>query len=98
MSVLSKEELLNKLNEHFTDDSSDSVLTLMEDICDTINSYEEKNKTDWKSKYEENDKNWREKYKKRFFESDPPDDGLEGEIIETEKKTKFDDLFEIKEV
>lgn len=73
MAIKSKEDILNSIKEKFKDDTSDSTLSFIEDVSDTINDLETKAKdeADWKGKYEENDKQWREKYKERFFSGSP---------------------------
>lgn len=83
MSVKSREELLNDLNNVIGDSTEESALNLLEDFSDTLNDYEEKNKdkTDWKSKYEENDKAWKKRYKERFF-----NDGDNGDTGEDDDK------------
>lgn len=70
MAVKSKEDILSIIREKFKDDTTDSTLSFIEDVSDTINDLGEKasGETEWKKKYEENDKQWREKYKNRFFE------------------------------
>lgn len=76
MAIRSKEDILKSIKERFQDDTSDSTLSFIEDVSDTINDLETKasEESDWQKKYEENDKQWREKYKNRFFEgtSTPP--------------------------
>lgn len=66
MAILTKDELFKMIQEKLTD--SDDDLTILENITDTLNSMDNKDKTDWKQKYEENDKAWRERYKARFSE------------------------------
>lgn len=97
MSVKSKTEILDAIKEKFGDDTSDSTLSFLEDVSDTLEDLESRSNdsTDWKAKYEENDKAWRQKYHDRFFSSDDDknddkhdDDGDEGEAPKT-----FDELF-----
>lgn len=68
---LTKEELLNSIKDKFNEDTSDETLKFIEDVTDTINSYEDNSKEDWKAKYEQNDAEWRQRYKERFFQSEP---------------------------
>lgn len=104
MSVLSKDELLNKIREIVGDsETSDTVLELYGDIEDTYTSFiaEIPDSVDWKAKYEENDKAWRERYKNRFFNRGdnidvPPDDKPDDEITHA-KTITIDDLFREKE-
>lgn len=97
-------ELLSSLNERFKDDTSDDVLTLLEDFTDTLNDFESKLKEDWKTKYIENDKAWRDKYRARFFagkeenKDDLPEE-TDNEPDEDKSSTiTFDDLFTESEV
>lgn len=101
MAIISKEELITKVNALIADRDDDESISLMEDITDSINAYETKinESGDWKTKYEENDKEWRKRYKERFM---TPSQKAEEEEIEEEHDetpvtiTKFDDLFEVK--
>lgn len=102
MAVLTKEKLLESVNERFKDDTSDEVISFIEDITDTINSYD--SGEDWKTKYEENDAAWRQRYKERFFSTDveKPKDGtviVSKETVDDSENepSKYDDLFETKE-
>lgn len=102
MAVLSKEKLLESVSELFKDDTSDEVLSFIEDITDTINSYD--SGEDWKTKYEENDATWRQRYKERFFSSDVEKQKDETVIVSDEtvvesenEPTKYEELFETKE-
>lgn len=101
MAVLSKEKLLESVSERFKDDTSDEVLSFIEDITDTINSYV--SGEDWKTKYEENDAAWRQRYKERFFSTDVEKPKDETVIVSEEnvdgpenEPTKYEDLFETK--
>lgn len=69
MAILSRDQLMQIIQSKLTD--SDDDLTILENITDTINEYEEKDKEDWKTKYEENDKQWRERYRARFLDPRP---------------------------
>ena len=96
MAIKTKQQILDTIKEHFPDDTSDSILSLIEDVTDTITDYENKTKdsTDWKKKYDENDKMWRDKYKSRFFSAkDDDEDGEDVEDDETPKALTYDDLF-----
>lgn len=75
MSVKSIDEILNAVKERIGDDTSDSAISFVEDISDTLNSFSEQE--NWKQKYEQNDSEWRKKYRDRFLsgESSSDDDG-----------------------
>lgn len=65
MAILSKDDLIKKLNAHLGEDISDEALALVEDVTDTLDSLS--SAEDWKTKYETNDAEWRRKYKERFM-------------------------------
>lgn len=93
--VKTKEEILNSIKDILKDDTSDSALSLIEDLSDTLDNAKTSDETDWKTKYEENDAQWRQRYRDRFFskpaqEEEEPDDPVPEET--TEPKT-FSDLF-----
>lgn len=86
--VRSKDELIATISNLLEDDSDDKI-TLLEDISDTYDSFNDTE--DWKTKYEENDREWRRKYVERFNNKvDERDEEYEED--EEEIKT-YDDLF-----
>lgn len=95
MAIKGKDDLLSSINERFKDDTSDDVLSLIEDISDTLNDYEERTKdaTEWKTKYENNDRDWRKKYRDRFFNSSAESDDSGAEDDEKHSPKTFDELF-----
>ena len=94
--VRTKEEILNLVKDILKDDTSDSALSLIEDLSDTLDSnVKSSDETDWKAIYEENDAQWRQRYRDRFFskpaqEEEEPDDPAPE--VTNEPKT-FSDLF-----
>lgn len=91
MAIVTKEQLMMKVNALAGDDASDTTLELIEDISDTFDSFGE----DWKSKYEENDAEWRKRYKERFEKTEePPAAKTQPEEVE---KISFEDLFKVGE-
>lgn len=100
MAVKSKEEIMESLRESFSEQASDSVLSILEDVSDTLDDFENKisDETDWKTKYEENDEMWRNKYKERFFSAEENTGNQTNEDEETENKPKtFQELFKVEE-
>lgn len=95
MSVVNRDELMNKLKARIGDDTSDEAIQLLEDVSDTIADYEEKAKgdgTDWKAESERIDKEWRERYIARFNGAD----GVEDEPLvpkEEPKNYTYENLF-----
>lgn len=87
MSVKSIDEILNAVKERIGDDTSDSAISFVEDISDTLNSLSEQE--NWKQKYEQNDSEWRKKYRDRFLSgessTDDDDSGDENEPLTYEK-------------
>lgn len=89
--IKSKDDILTALNEKFGEETSDDLLSLLEDITDTFDDLEARSSdtTNWKQKFEENDAEWRQKYRDRFFNSnDDEDDEDDDKPILT-----FEDLF-----
>lgn len=102
MAIKTKEEVLSSLKDYFGEETSDAVLSIVEDVTDTLDDLMAKasDSTDWKQKYEENDASWRQKYKDRFFNTDDSyqkEDEEEYEEEDTREVKSFEDLFEIKE-
>ena len=95
MSVLSRDEFLNKLKEKIGESTDDNDLKLIEDFTDTYDDLvsSAKPEIDWKKKYEENDKEWRTKYKERFFTGIPQPDEPEPEPEPEPDDISYDDLF-----
>ena len=74
MSVLSKEEYLNKLQEKFGNDSSDESISFVEDMVDTYSDLEKRTEgdgVDWHQKYNDLDAYWKKRYRTRFFSGAP---------------------------
>ena len=94
MAVLSREDLMRRLNEALGDDADVSIL---EDVADTYDAVADHSDADeWERKYNENEAAWRKRYRDRF-ESGTPDScgtNTEDEPQEEEIKVKtFDELF-----
>lgn len=100
MSVLTREQLLEKINTILGDNSTtDDGLSLIEDVTDTYNDLTSKNNTDWEQKYNENDKAWREKYRARFMsggssnnDDNSPSDSKNIPLDEGEEKKELEAL------
>lgn len=86
MSVLSRDDYLNRIKGRLGDELSDEDIGFLEDMTDTYDDiYNRVNDTeDWKARYEENDANWRKKYVERF-------NGGDSLIIEKPDSTAVDD-------
>lgn len=97
MSVVDRDELIKRFSELLTDDTSDEVIKLTEDLSDTLNDYDKRvnDKEDWKTKFEENDAEWRKKYKERFLNtSNSEEDDNQDPDEDDYKNVTFNDLFE----
>lgn len=80
--VKTKEEIMEQLKTHFAEATSDDVLTLLENVSDTLDAgkdtadwkkkYED-SEAEWKKKLEDKDTEWRKKYRERFFSSEEGD-------------------------
>ena len=100
MSILSKEQVLEKIKSMIGENTDDDSITLIEDVTDTLNDYETKSKdtTDWEKKYKENDEAWRKKYRDRFFNSPSGDENDQNKNDDddddsSEKNLTYDKLF-----
>lgn len=94
--IRTRDELLANLNSIVGENTDDSVLSLMEDLTDTLTDYEAKtsDNTNWHDKYNELDTTWRNRYRDRFMNrsaDDIPDDDEPSEP--TRKMRTFEDLF-----
>ena len=93
MSVKTKEELLKTLDSVFGDTTSDEAISFLEDLSDTLDSFQTEDTEDWKAKYEENDKSWKQKYHDRFFSHDDVEEEKQETETETETPKTYEDLF-----
>lgn len=105
MAVRTRDEILAAIRTRLGDDTSDDVLTIIEDIDDTFTDYETRAGEDWKTKYEKLDAQWRKRYRDRFFqkadngETTPEDvkNDNEEDLKEESEVKDFDELFTEKE-
>jgi len=95
--IKTKEELLNAIRDILNDDTSDSALSLIEDLSDTLDNIASSDETDWRTRYEENDAQWRQRYRDRFFSKPAQEEEEEGHDDpvpeETSEPKTFSDLF-----
>lgn len=94
--IKSKEDLLKEINNHLGEDTSDETLTLIENITDTLNDYENKSKSDgkdWKAEATRIDNEWRKKYRDRFFNSNADDDDDSDDDSDDNEVLTFEKLF-----
>ena len=90
--VRTKEELLQSLRDSFGDRTDDASLGIIEDISDTMDSFNDG--TDWKEEAIRIDNEWRQRYHDRFFNPSPDKDVDPLDAGEPEpKKYRFEDLF-----
>lgn len=94
MAVLSREDLMKRLNEALGEDADVSIL---EDVADTYDAVADHSDADeWERRYNENEAAWRKRYRDRF-ESGTPDSGgmntTEDPQEEEIKVKTFDELF-----
>lgn len=93
MAVLSREDLMKRLNEALGEDSDVSIL---EDVADTYDAVADHADADeWERRYHENEAAWRKRYRERF-ESGTPNtaDNKQDDHHDDEIKVKtFDELF-----
>ena len=105
MSVLTREDYLERLNTLVGEDNSDEALQIIEDFTDTFDNLGTQNDNNdnenWKQKYEELDATWRQKYRDRFMNSQT----TEEDVIEEQEDNveldgemrEYDELFEERE-
>jgi len=97
MAIVNKDDLIRRLAERFSDDDSDEVIQLTEDLSDTLNNYDSRvnDSEDWKTKFEENDAEWRKKYKERFKDTSNRNENNDNQNPNEDdyKNVTFDDLF-----
>lgn len=93
--IRTRDELLNAIKAVLPEDSTDEVLTLLEDVTDTLDSVADSE--EWRAKYDDLDKSWRERYKARFFanpaENDAQEEADPDENVD-EEPTRFEELFD----
>lgn len=97
--VKTTSEILEAIRTVIGDNNDDSSLTLIEDVTDTLNDFDNRTKdsTDWKNKYAELDKEWRKKYRDRFFSETNDNDDIDIDEDECKPKVRtFESLFETK--
>lgn len=103
MSVLSRDELLEKTRALLGERTDDEAITFIEDVTDTYDSisgaksgYTEEEVT---AKVNEVEEKWRKKYRDRFFGNggDDDDDDEPGDGNTNTEEVTIDGLFEKKE-
>lgn len=84
-----KEEILTALSKLIGDNNSDEVITLYEDISDSIDN------EDTEARIAEVENKWRKKYIERFMTLDKEEENnVEDEKpVEDEEKIRINDLF-----
>lgn len=104
MSVLSRDELLEKTRTLLGERTDDEAIAFIEDVTDTYDAVSAGNsgysEDEVKVRVNEVEEKWRKKYRDRFFGNDDDDDEgdePDGGNTNTEEVT-IDDLFEKKEV
>lgn len=94
--VKNKDEILAALKDVLGDDASETAISLVEDVSDTLNDFDTKTKdsTNWEQKYYENDASWAKRYRDRFFNNADDPDIDEPEPQPRETPLTFEELFE----
>ena len=94
MAVLSREDLMKRLNEALGEDADVSI---MEDVADTYDAVADHSDADeWERRYNENEAAWRKRYRDRFESGTPDPTGTNTEEDQQEDEIKvktFDELF-----
>lgn len=93
MAVRTATEIVEAINA-LLPDSNDDVLSLIEDVTDTVNNNDVQ---EWQRRYSENDQMWRDRYRERFLSggAEPPVTDPEPPDTEPEqpKIKSYDELF-----
>ena len=88
--IRKKEEILESVKALLGENTSDEVITFLEDLDDTLSG----DGTDWHAEYDRLDRDWRERYRNRFFNGPAVE---EKEVLEekeeAEKPLTYDELF-----
>ena len=91
MAIKTIDEIMESLNIVVGEDNSDSVLELMTDIRDTLNSANVDKIKELEEKIVETDNNWRKKYREAFLSGS---ESTEEKYEEEKKPRKYEDLFD----
>lgn len=98
MAVVGKESIMTRLNKLIGDRTDDEVLSIVEDVSDTIDSASGNGmitEEEADRRVAEKEAEWRKKYKERFFSGEPDgEDKNSPENKDPEVPEKYDDLFE----
>lgn len=102
MAIRSKDEILEQIQSQFGEDTSDEVISFLEDVTDTFTDLETRASGDgenWEQKYHDLDAEWRKKYRDRFFSPEvndnEGDDTIDTNLDDIEKPKTYDDLFSV---
>lgn len=93
MAVKTREEIMETLRTRVGEDTSDDVLSFIEDVQDTLNSLSNNDNENWKQKYEENDAQWRQKYRDRFFSKGDNEEDTITEEESSSENLSYENLF-----
>ena len=66
MPILTSEELLNRVKQYVGEDTSDTALSFVQDITETVKATSTETEK-YKKMYEDNDAMWRQRYRDAFF-------------------------------
>ena len=99
MSVLTRDDFFNRVQTVVGTDTSDEMLSFIEDMTDTYNDLDGRangDGVDWEQRYHDLDESWKAKYKQRFFSGGGSARIPQEEHIDESKGNDsigFDDLF-----
>lgn len=93
MPILTSEELLNRVKQYVGEDTSDTALSFVQDVTETVKATSTETEK-YKKMYEDNDAMWRQRYRDAFFSDKPtPVDNIADEETENKAPEHFKDLF-----
>lgn len=105
MAVKKKQDLIEQLKAKFGEDTGDDVLSILEDVTDTITELEQQveESGSWKQKAEDIEKTWRKKYADRFSGLTEKEEKQEEQTPPPNSETpddgptRYEDLFTVAE-
>lgn len=92
MAIRTREELMSQLQTIAGEDTSDEMLSFIQDVSDTLGDNTSAQRiTELETKLEEQETEWRKKYRDAFF-TGKPDESLDDEP-EGKRPRTFEELF-----
>lgn len=95
--VRTQEQIIEMMRERFGETPNDADLAFMEDVSDTIGSFDNQNlvtRDELEKQLKEKDNEWRQKYTERFYSGSPSGNEPDpSPANDPPKRLNFEDLF-----